>query len=636
MPRYYERKTQKAKWTEEQLQKAIYAIQQGAKIRETARTYGIHEATLRTRMKAGDSNGPALGRKPTFTVEHEKELAQHIIIMAKLFYGVSCIQLRRLAFEYAEANKITNNFDKSSRLAGKDWLSLFLKRNPEISLRKPEATSINRIQAFNQVEVDEYFKNLNEVFEKYKFRENRIFNVDETGINTVQKPERILAPKGVKQIGGATSWERGKNVTVICCFSAAGTYVSPMFIFPRKRMSPLLSKGGPVGAKYGCSFNGWSNEALFFEWIQHFQNNVKSSIEDPTLLVLDNHSSHISLEIFNFCKQHGIVMVTIPPHTSHKLQPLDVAFFSSLKAAFNRECDLFIKSRVYEKITPYELAELFHKAYVKVATMDKGNSGFKSCGIWPYNPDKFKNIDYEHSASYRNIFLEDDESLTQSGNGTDESCRDNMTCLERSRAQDQLPGSSKECVPIVFELQSKENSKTSAINLNEQTHVRVSDISPIPNKMKSNSHKNLIRGRPKGKSVILTATPEKSKLETQLSIRLKKEQEAVKNKYHKIKILKPKLQGVTKKKKKTVKKKLILDESSSEEDVDLKDICNDNELDDIDINVDVCLVCGEFGKDGEIWFRCVICSGWSHEDCSGWDSPENYKCDVCISRESKK
>ncbi|XP_049944183.1 uncharacterized protein LOC126425255 [Schistocerca serialis cubense] len=469
-------------------------------------------------MKVKNTDGPKLGRNPTFSTEQEIEIRDHIITMAKLFYGITCIQLRKIAFEYAEANNIANNFDKSSRLAGKDWLALFLKRNPSISMRKPEATSINRIQAFNEEEVNAYFKNLERVFEKCKFKEGRVFNVDETGINTVLKPDRILAPKGVKQIGGAASWERGKNVTVICCFSAAGTYIPPMFIFLRKRTSNLLSKGGPVGTIYGCSVNGWSNESLFFEWIQHFQNNVKSTIDDPVLLILDNHSSHIPLDIFEFCKKHSIVMVTIPSHTSNKLQPLDVTFFSSLKSAFNRECDIYMKSQVYQKITPYELAELFNKAYIKVATMDKGQSGFKACGICPFNPNKFQHDDLQQCEIFRDVVLEDEDVLNAT-NGNEVIASTNEPHIPKS-SQEQIPGSSAEDVPLLVGLEEVTTTSTKSACVK---HVSVFDISPVPKQKQVLPKTKQAKGKPKGKSVILTATPEKNKLLTELSIKKRKE-----------------------------------------------------------------------------------------------------------------
>jgi len=47
-----------------------------------------------------------------------------------------------------------------------------------------------------------------------------------------------------------------------------------------------------------------------------------------------------------------------------------------------------------QRVTDYELCEIFAGAYQKVATIDKGVKGFKSSGIYPYNPDIFCDEDY--------------------------------------------------------------------------------------------------------------------------------------------------------------------------------------------------------------------------------------------------
>lgn len=224
----------------------------------------------------------------------------------------------------------------------------------------------------------------------YKFKPSKIYNFDETGISTVQKPRKILGPKGTKQVGAATSWERGKNITVCCAINASGEYIPPMFIYPRKRMSELLTRGGPPNAIYHCSSNGWINEDLFVTWLQHFISYAKPTRENPILLIIDNHKSHTTLAAYNLCKENGIIVVTLPPHTSHRLQPLDITFYSSLKAAFNKECDNFLRMHPHEKITPYDIAAIFRNAYVKVANIEKGVSGFATAGIYPLDPEKFK------------------------------------------------------------------------------------------------------------------------------------------------------------------------------------------------------------------------------------------------------
>lgn len=86
-----------------------------------------------------------------------------------------------------------------------------------------------------------------------------------------------------------------------------------------------------------------------------------------------------------------------------------------------------------------------------------------------------------------------------------------------------------------------------------------------------------------------------------------------------------------------------LDSDTSEDDtIDEKYLVDDDELDDM-VNMDVdsnkpdqCLVCEEFGKNGEIWYRCVSCGRWAHAECSGWPSATNYKCDFCYKKASVK
>jgi hypothetical protein len=57
--------------------------------------------------------------------------------------------------------------------------------------------------------------------------------------------------------------------------------------------------------------------------------------DEPTLLLLDNHESHLSLEVLELAKKHGVEFFGLPPHTTHLFQPLDVALFKPLKTKFS-------------------------------------------------------------------------------------------------------------------------------------------------------------------------------------------------------------------------------------------------------------------------------------------------------------
>ncbi|KAJ8926565.1 hypothetical protein NQ314_021058 [Rhamnusium bicolor] len=224
---------------------------------------------------------------------------------AKMHYGLNLANVKKMAYEYAITNKKKYPSQRDeNKEAGDNWLRCFRNRHfASLSLRKPEGTSLAWSTSFNKETVAAFFKAYKSTLAKGKFEPSRIYNVDETGITTVQQPPKILAPKGVKQIGGMTSAERGVLVTMICCINAAGA---------------------PIGAIGAANKSGWSNEDVFFKYLQHFISHVKPTIEDKVILLLDNHESHVSIQTIDLAKRSGVILVTFHPHTSHRMQPLDV------------------------------------------------------------------------------------------------------------------------------------------------------------------------------------------------------------------------------------------------------------------------------------------------------------------------
>lgn len=85
----YNRTTKKASWNPEELEYALKCIENGTAFREVARTTGIPRETLRTRSAKRDTSAPSLGRKSVFTAEQENMIANHVVKLSKLFYGIS-------------------------------------------------------------------------------------------------------------------------------------------------------------------------------------------------------------------------------------------------------------------------------------------------------------------------------------------------------------------------------------------------------------------------------------------------------------------------------------------------------------------------------------------------------------------
>lgn len=107
------------------------------------------------------------------------------------------------------------------------------------------------------------------------------------------------------------SRERGQTTTLVYC--TARDFVSPIFIFKRERMNNALEKNGPIDTIYHCSKSGWIREDLLLEWLKHFAQCVYASKENPVLVVSENRFTNS----YQFCRENGIVLVLLPPHTLH-------------------------------------------------------------------------------------------------------------------------------------------------------------------------------------------------------------------------------------------------------------------------------------------------------------------------------
>jgi hypothetical protein len=90
--------------------------------------------------------------------------------------------VRCLAYQLAVHYKIKfPTYWHENKMAGRDWLVNFMKRHPNLSIRRPQATSLGRATGFNQFTVSQFFQKLDEVMKKYNFGPENIYNVDETG-----------------------------------------------------------------------------------------------------------------------------------------------------------------------------------------------------------------------------------------------------------------------------------------------------------------------------------------------------------------------------------------------------------------------------------------------------------------------
>lgn len=598
--RNYKRKTDRKPITPALVTEAQHRNRQGDSLRQIARDFKVDESSLRKRLKLG-YGVTCLGKfKKTFTDEQESALAEHCRQMDLRFYGVTRKSFRQLAYQYAIQNRIPHQFNSGIKMAGEDWTKSFIARY-NLSLRIPQKTSVGRIMGFNKRQVDIFYENLKLLFTKYEFRPSRTYNVDETGITTVpNKIPKIITNKGKRSVNKVTSAERGQLVTAVCCFSAGGHYIPPALIFPRKRMKPELMNGAPSESIMLISDSGYISTELFCQWLKHFQKHARASKEDPVLLILDNHSSHCTLEAVTYCKERHIHLVSIPPHSSHKTQPLDRNFFKTLKDFYSDVCDQWLVNNPGRTITQSEVAKLFGDAYSKTCTIERAENAFRVCGIVPLNKFIFSEEDFlpasvtDQTERYATIHHDDRPTpknyhpiSTDTVTGNDTSSEDDIPLIYIRKPLAAEPNFNLGRItpqPSTSKFHENAESTASIENQSPDTTMKSPcDILPYPKIAEKR-----IRKRKGKKSTILTSTPNEEELKRERQEKIEKER------------------------KKRATKFLSKNKSAAKEARIFCPAC--------DLKYEEPPI--------EDWIQCSVCQRWWHENCSCYETGQ-FVCDFC-------
>ena len=186
-------------------------------------------------------------------------------------------------------------------------------------------------------------------------------------------------------------------ISLLACICADGTWIPPSLIYKGKSQDlqsswvENLRNDGVVRAHFGVSPNGWSSNAFGLYWLEHvFDRYTRRKANNRRrLLIVDGHSSHVNMEFIKKADKLRIILLILPPHATHRLQPLDIGLFQPLATYYSNE----VQKVTYESLgrvsmTKRHFYPLFCKAWLQSFTENNINSSFEKAGIWPYNPSK--------------------------------------------------------------------------------------------------------------------------------------------------------------------------------------------------------------------------------------------------------
>ena len=92
-------------------------------------------------------------------------------------------------------------------------------------------------------------------------------------------------------------------------------------------------------AYFTLSSNRWSSDELGLQWLEQiFHRHTKDKAGNRRcLLIVDRHSSHVNMKFITWADKYYIIIAIMPPHSMHRLQPLDVGLFQPLATAYSKE-----------------------------------------------------------------------------------------------------------------------------------------------------------------------------------------------------------------------------------------------------------------------------------------------------------
>ncbi len=109
------------------------------------------------------------------------------------------------------------------------------------------------------------------------------------------------------------------------------------------------------------------------------------------LLILDGHGSHVALEFDQYYPEHEIIVLCMPPHSSHLLQPLDIGCFQVLKQSYGRLVEQKMGLGV-NRIDKHEFLQFYQQALFEALYESNIKSGFAGTGLVPNNSNRMLDL----------------------------------------------------------------------------------------------------------------------------------------------------------------------------------------------------------------------------------------------------
>ena len=351
----------------------------GISQRQTCQIYGVARSTLQARLQGRQSTQTYHASTQRLSSNEEQVLITWIERMTSWGWPPRIQQ-----FEYMVKELLMAKGDKAP--LGDHYYQKFLKRHSEFSTKWKRNLDQVRKDAEQPAIFRHWFDLFLSIRTKHGIADEDIYNMDEKGFAMgIADSAKVIIKRGTMPFNvhaGNRDW-----VSLIECVSGCGRILSAYIIFPGKRIQDDWLNAITDGSiTLQVSPNGWTDADIAVHWLKTvFHYHTKHSKGQFRLLLLDGHTSHISIEFIKFCEQMKIIALCLPPHSTHLLQPLDVGVFSPLNKTYKKLVSANSRYGAMN-VTKIEFLDHIQKARKQAMMTTNVMGGWRGAGLIPYDP----------------------------------------------------------------------------------------------------------------------------------------------------------------------------------------------------------------------------------------------------------
>jgi hypothetical protein len=346
----------------------------------------VPRSTLHARARGRRSIKAKAQSQQYLTPAEEKAVVDFVLQMSALGTPMRIKYIPSIAFTVTRGRPEP---DRPLKPPGKNWAKSLEKRHPEIKARKVKALDWDRHEKNIFPKIEHWFEEIGKVLKGSDIVQENVYNMDETGVMLSKLGSvKVLVGRNDSRDYRGARVER-QMVTAVECISADGRYLKPMVIWPASTHRANWTTFPTPGWHYAFSDSGYTDSIISLEWLTKVFDPQTSDRADGKhrVLICDGFGTHESLEVMQYCLSHKIILCRLPSHTSHKLQPCDIAVFAPLKTAYRDNVERLERGGV-NTIGKQHFTSLYSPARETAFTKRNILAGWSKGGLFPFNPQR--------------------------------------------------------------------------------------------------------------------------------------------------------------------------------------------------------------------------------------------------------